>query len=225
VKSAAHGYFYGGFYQFATTNGMFANVTVGRPELSKDDSHTLAELAAESADSKNIVEVGWTVDRSRPPNDDFPRLFVFRWVDGKPGCYNGCGWVQESASIRPGMVLTTGSKPKFDIEHTGSRWVIRYDGETVGHFPDSLWGGKFTQAGLVQWFGEVSVTNGNTKPCTDMGNGLAPNSRQAAAATGMGLHGGPALSLTKSVTDGTLYNARTITSNSMRFGGPGSGPC
>ena len=55
--------------------------------------HSLIELAVESLDSSQIVEVGWTVDKELN-GDDLPHLFVFHWVDGAPTCYNGCGFVQ-----------------------------------------------------------------------------------------------------------------------------------
>jgi hypothetical protein len=70
---------------------MFANVTVARPELAKVDSHSLAELAAESADARNIVEVGWTVDRSLFKDVTHPNLYNARIITSTTMRFGGPG--------------------------------------------------------------------------------------------------------------------------------------
>jgi hypothetical protein len=82
-------FLYGGAFQFAAADGANMFMTVSRPALAAGDFHSLGEMAAESADGRNIVEVGWTVDRGLF-GDSEPHLFVFHWVNGAPTCYNGC---------------------------------------------------------------------------------------------------------------------------------------
>jgi hypothetical protein len=50
--------------QAAETDGFYANLTIAKPKLEKGDYHTLAELSLQSADTTQIVEVGWNVDRA-----------------------------------------------------------------------------------------------------------------------------------------------------------------
>jgi len=218
ITTAATTYFYSGSFQFAAADGMFANMTVAQPFLSGADSHTLAELAAQSADGRQIVEVGWTVDRAL--NGDLnPRLFVFHWVDGVPTCYNGCGFIQFSSAIRPGAWLGNGVH-SFTIQHFQGNWWIRLNSEWIGFFPDSLWGSRYTRTGLHQWFGEVAAFSG--APCTDMGNGLFSSSASAASISGMSNINGPAVSKSTNVTNANFYSGLSTGLTSMRFGGPGA---
>ena len=91
-------YHYSSGLQYAETDGTYANLVIGKPDLAEEDYHTLAEIAVQSADGKQIVEVGWTVDRGVNGDDD-PHLFVYHWVDGKETCYNGCGFKQYSKTV------------------------------------------------------------------------------------------------------------------------------
>lgn len=211
-------YFYATSHQFAVADGMFANMTVAQTFLSTADSHTLAELAAESADGRQIVEVGWTVDRSLN-GDTNPRLFVFHWIDGVATCYNGCGFVQFSPTIRPGAWLGNGTH-SFTIQHHQGNWWIRLNSEWIGYYPDSRWGGRYTRTGLHQWFGEVAANSG--APCTDMGNGQFASSASATSISGMSNINGPAVSKSTSATTPAFYSASSTGSASMRYGGPGA---
>lgn len=83
ITPNATSFLYGDAAQFAATDGLFATATIAQPALATGDSHSLAELAAQSADGRQIVEVGWTVDRG-VNGDSLPHLFVFHWVDGVP---------------------------------------------------------------------------------------------------------------------------------------------
>jgi hypothetical protein len=221
VRATAEQVFWAGARQSqdGESDGLFGYMTVGRPILDPADFHSLGELAAQSSNLRNIVEVGWTVDRGLF-GDDFPHLFVFHWVNGSPTCYNGCGWRQWSSNVRPGQVLTTGSRPRFDIFQWQGNWWIGVDSEWIGYFPGSLWSGEYTQAFLAQWFGEVFAAG--PMPCSDMGNGLGPNSRYATAVTGLGLNNGPDLTLVKVAFNPELYNSRILSATSVRFGGPGA---
>lgn len=216
-------YLYGGAYQFAVADGSNMFMTVSRPALAAADSHSLGEMAASSADSKNYVEVGWTVDRGLF-GDLEPHLFVYHWVNGLPTCYNGCGFVPfaNAASVRAGMTLRPSSAtPQFTIQHFQGNWWVGFNGVFFGYFPDSLWGGAFTKVGLAQWFGEVAADSAT--PCTDMGNGLFASSPSSSTAAAIGFIGGPAANIgLTTTTNPSLYSATLTSSNTVHFGGPGA---
>ncbi|GAA0523663.1 hypothetical protein GCM10010172_00030 [Paractinoplanes ferrugineus] len=169
-------YTYARGWEEATTSGLYATVMVSKPYLADGDFHSLAELSVQTKDRKtlNAVEVGWTVDRVTNGDDD-PHLFVYRWVNGKPSCYNNCGFVQYSKSVKPGDTLAPGTPRKFGIQHTNGGWWVAFESEWLGFYPDSIWeneGIKFVQTEAVQTFGEVAATSDTPKTC--MGNGNNP---------------------------------------------------
>lgn len=211
-------FFYASASQKVVSDGTYATMTIAKPKLEDEDFHSLAEVTAQSADGRQIVEVGWTVDR-QVNGDDNPHLFVYHWVDRKESCYNGCGFVQYSSTVKPGAVLPTGVAKRFAIQHFGGAWWVMYDTEWVGYFPDSLWGGGFTRTGLAQWFGEVAAAS--TAPCTDMGNGKAASNKNAAAITDVGFLNGPLPGIAAGATS-TYYGVAAATANSYRFGGKGA---
>jgi hypothetical protein len=175
-------------------DGASAVMTIGKPALDRRDRHSLAEVAVQSVgedgkpDGKNVIEVGWTVDRQiNEKNPDEPHLFVYRWLNGDPtdghgkNCYNNtdCGFVPVgSAAIGAGGTLTAGQTKKFGIQHFGNSWWIWYDKGWIGRYPDSVWGGTFTEAAQVYWFGEVAA--GGVTPCSEMGTGRSATSSGAA---------------------------------------------
>lgn len=142
------------------------------PFLAASDAHTLAEVAVETTDGKQIVEVGWTVDRGLN-GDSNPHLFVFHWVNGMQSCYNGCGYQQYSDSFGPGMTVTSdGAAPSYLIEFYQGNWWIWYGTQWIGYFPESLWtdgGVLFGAFGQAQFFGEVNLGRASN---TQMGNGV-----------------------------------------------------
>lgn len=220
--AAATQFLYAQAAQTAPSGGAFAWFDVAKPTLYASDAHTLAELAVSSADGKQIVEVGWTVDRA-VNGDAEPHLFVYHWVDGQPTCYNGCGWVPRAGGGGPaGKKLTPGDVQYLTIRHAPGGWWISADGVGwLGHFPDSLWGGRFTQAGIQQWFGEVAANSGT--PCTDMGNGLFSSSTSATRIYNIGLWDSSATpSIATGHTHPNYYTATRANARSMRFGGPGA---
>jgi hypothetical protein len=160
-------------YHNVTSDGIYANLYVGKPYLDKQDWHTLAEIAVSSADGQQTIEAGWNIDRALYGNDD-PHLFVFNWVDGVGQGYNSfSNYVPATtASIKPAATLAYGTTHKFNIQHKydadGGKWWIALDDEWIGEFPDSIWDNEFTQTGRVQFFGEVA---GSTPyPCSQMGS-------------------------------------------------------
>lgn len=212
-----------GAYQYVTSDGAYMSTPVQSPVVPTADYHSLAELAVESADGQQIIEIGWRVYR---PQDQTPRLFVYHWINGQTTCYNKdcAGYVQStSTTITPGMALTPSSTPtQFAIEYFQGNWWYGYNGTWFGYLPGSLWGGSFTKAGLVQMFGEVSTTV--TRPCTNMGNGVLGTSTSAASVTGIGYYNATATSALTRFTpdDSTLYDSQVSSTNSFRYGGPGA---
>jgi len=211
-----------GAYQYVTSDGAYMSTPVQSPVVASADYHSLAELAVESSDGQQIIEIGWRVYR---PQDQTPRLFIFHWVNGQATCYNsGCGFVQStSTTITPGMALTASSTPvQFAIEYYQGNWWYGYNGTWFGYLPGSLWSGTFITTGLVQIFGEVSTTV--ARPCTDMGDGYLGTSASAAAVTGVGYYNTTtAASLTRfTPDDATLYDSQVTSTNSFRYGGPGA---
>jgi hypothetical protein len=215
-------YYYNVGAQQAATDGVYANITVARPKLATADYHTLAELAAQSADGKQIVEVGWSVDRV-VNGDDNPHLFVFHWINGVSTCYNGCGWEQVSRTVKPGDTLSYGGAKKFGIQYYGGAWWIAFDSEFVGYFPEKLWTeqgvASFSRTGLVQAFGEVASTV--ERPCSQMGNGLPGTDSGAALMGSVTFLNGPPYALNiRSTTD--FYTVNPLSVRTFRYGGPGA---
>jgi hypothetical protein len=218
--AATANYFYNVGSQAAETDGFYDNVTIAKPTLGTADYHTLAELASQSADGKQIVEVGWTVDRALNGDDD-PHLFVYHWVNRVTSCYNGCGWVQVSKSVKPGDTLAVGAK-KFGLQYSGGAWWVSFDSEFIGYFPASLWTAvdiAFSRAGLIQVFGEVASTT--TKPCSQMGNGVLGTDKTAAAMGSATYVNGPSVALNVSTT-ADFYAVNRLSDRTFQYGGPGA---
>lgn len=211
-------YFYATAYQFGQSDGAWGGFPIPKPALSSSDYHSLGELAVMSADSKQIIEVGYTVDRASPE----PHLFIYHWVDGVGTCYNyGCGFRQVESTIIPGEVLAVNSTHQFMIQHFQGNWWLGDFYNWFGYLPDSLWNGTFTKAGQVQWFGEVAAAS--AQPCTDMGNGLfADPHTQSSAVTGIGYWNGPSTHLDTVQTNTSYYTALVYEGNNVRYGGPGA---
>jgi Neprosin len=220
VTGSAVSYLYVYGHQYATASGASVALRQARPAVSASDDHSLAELAVQSADGNQIVEVGWTVSPGLN-GDTQPHLFVFHWVDRTPTCYNGCGFVQVSSTITPGDPVAAGSTGIYRITFARNKWWVYYNKAKIGYFPASLWSGRYKQAGLIQAFGEVSA--GSTSPCTDMGNGKFGSAPESATISKFALTGSAASpSLGVSWTNASLYDAGNITTTSFRFGGPGA---
>lgn len=211
-----------GAYQYVTSDGAYLSTPVQSPVVATADYHSLWELAVESADGRQIIEVGWRVYR---PQDQLPRLFIYHWIDGQPTCYNsGCGYVQStSTTIKPGMALTPSSTPvQFAIQYFQGNWWLGYNGTWFGYYPGSRWSGTFTKAGLVQMFGEIASTRAT--PCSNMGNGIFGTSASATPVTGVGYYyATTAPGLSRFIPDdATLYDSQVTSANSFRYGGPGA---
>ena len=226
VIAAGSPYLYVAYIQSAGTHtaGAGAALLQSDPALGASDYHTLGEIAVESSDGQQIVEIGWTVDLA-VNGDRQPHLFSFHWVDGGATCYNGCGWVQMSSTHSPGMRLTTGETHDYSIRLINGDWWLYFDNDAMGYYPGSLWTGRFSAMGFTQWFGEVSAMT--TSPCTEMGNGKLGADTSSASFTTLRLYDpGPvavtANAGTGTVTNAALYNIGRTTPTSFGFGGPGA---
>jgi uncharacterized protein (TIGR03382 family) len=229
VTSADGGvsYHYAGVYQFVPASGALgASVQWGQyqPTVLSADSHSLAEISVETSDSKQIAEVGWTVDPEYA-GDTLPHLFVFHWVDGKPTCYDGCGWEQVSQTRYPGMIVTLTRDPQQVVfQYMNSAWWVWYQSEWIGFFPVDLWEADFASAGLIQWFAEVA---GTQQPSSEMGDGVLAAMPNAAFMTNLQVESASgesemALLSPSTVTDPGVYEL-SITEAGFSFGGPGYG--
>ncbi|WP_239163114.1 neprosin family prolyl endopeptidase [Paractinoplanes rishiriensis] len=214
-------YLYNVARQEAETDGFYTNVSIAKPYLDKADYHTLAELAVQSADGKQIVEIGWNVDRL-VNGDDEPHLFVYHWVDRKTSCYNGCGFQQYSSTIKPGDRLPSDVIKKFGIQYFKDAWWVAYDSEWIGYFPEKLWNNQgitFNRSGLLQVFGEVAATS--DAPCTDMGNGQWSKETTAAHLASITYLNGPPVAMNVYSTS-SHYTVNPLSARTLRFGGPGN---
>ena len=214
-------YFYNSAYQFYSSTGTSANITQPSPYLAPPDFHTLAEITAESSDGRQVVELGWTVDRNINGGSTAPHLFTFHWIDGNPTCYNGCGYVQVSSTRYPGMPVNITTTPQeYTINYFSGNWWIGYQNEWIGYFPGTLWGGGYTNGDLFQWFGEVSAMS-NT-PCTYMGDGLFGTNSGASGFSNINFLNGINASLTSIVeTNPNYYKFGNISGSDFKYGGPG----
>jgi len=121
-------YFYAVGRQSAAPDGVAALLKVSQPAVSTQDWHSLAEIAVQSADAHQVVEVGWIVNSG----DNSTHLFVYHWVNGAPTCYNACGFVPYAgASIAPGAALAVDVSKQFGIQHYNGAWWIAYDSEWI----------------------------------------------------------------------------------------------
>lgn len=214
-------YYVGARQDGLSATGAYASFTQAQPIVDASDYHSLTELAVQSTDGKQVIEVGWTVDKG-VNGDSVPHLFVFHWVNGTPKCYNACGFVSLNGSVKAGSALPVGAIGRFAIIHSGSRWNILYNSVQVGYFPDTLWNGGFTKTGTVQVFGEVAAS-ATAQPKTQMGNGVLGSLANSAAISNYGLFGStisPSLSH-YIFGDANIYNYGQATSLGLRYGGPG----
>lgn len=141
------------------------------------DNHTLTEMAVQSSDTLQTIEVGAIQSPSVNGGSYGPRPFVFFWVNGVAQCYNGCGFVSTSTTIVPGVTTLTAGQlvSSVGIWHDDAQavWWIWWGSEWIGYYPDALFPVSFTRVGFYQLFGEIASTE--QRPCSDMGHGYPPS--------------------------------------------------
>jgi hypothetical protein len=229
------------------TEGVFATVRIGKPALGAPGAgyHTLAEIAAvrPSVNGRQMVEIGWNVDRAVNGSSVEPHLFVFHWVNETAACYNGCGFVDygpntvnAGANLGTGGLAHTGTAKHMSILYSGGNWWVSYNNTWVGYFPGSLWSGAtpaatFTSMQRVQLFGEAVVEDGNE--CgTQMGTGThahtggVPNTAAAYFSSGGYTETSgpaPAMDVFTYVTSPTHsgFSTHKVSGRTFYYGGPG----
>jgi len=214
-------------HQWTDTTGVSVLMKIDSPIVNpaQTGEHSLQEIALQNTARTSTVEIGWTVDPELN-GDTRPHLFVYHWVDGQESCYNGCGFVQVSHDIKPGMALHPHEAAHFAIRDIGGDWWLFFRDEPVGYFPGALWNGTYKTAQLVSVFGEVAENTADTPSCTQMGDGRLGSSPAASWIRDYRLAGtSDAPNLAVSATSPARYDAGAVTPTSFRLGGPGTGRC
>jgi hypothetical protein len=139
---------------------------VERPSAAGALGHSLSEISLQGgAGNGNIVELGWIADTVAYP-DGQPHLFVFHWLNWSPTCYNACNWQQYSSTYFPGMSIgaLVGRSVYIGYVYYEGNWWAWFDNQWLGSFPGSEWGGAYSKASLIQWFGEVGIGSAFATP-------------------------------------------------------------
>ena len=210
--------------QYTNTTGASVTMEQAAPGGVAADGHSLQELSLQTSGgtgSGDTIEIGWTVDPGT--NGDYqPHLFVYHWINGQSTCYNGCGFVQVSSTVRAGMALTPGTSGAFALRYYEGNWWAYYNDVAFGYFPGSEWGGSFTSAQIVSAFGEVAADQAPS--CTQMGDGVFGSQGAAASSISdyqlIGSADQPQFTVT--ATDPGSYDYGSVTGTSFTLGGPGA---
>ena len=213
--------------QFTDATGVSVLMKVESPVVNtaSTEEHSLQEIALQNTARTSTVEIGWTVD-PQLNGDSRPHLFVYHWVDGQESCYNGCGFVQVSPAIRPGMPLPSHMAANFAIRNISGDWWVFFQNLPVGYFPGSLWSGGYKTAQVVSVFGEVAEDVSDSPSCTQMGNGRFGSDGGSSWIRDYRVFGStdePRLTVT--ATSPSQYGFGAVTPTSFRLGGPGTGTC
>lgn len=216
------------------STGMTGNLRIQKPFLAAADFHSLAEIAVQSANSQQIVEVGFTVDRNINGGSSDPHIFVGSWVNNVFRGYNTSNpdWVDyaPNTATYPGVNINSavGVSKQFNIQISGGNWWIGYDLQWLGYFKGSAWSGvtpAFDGGYLHQAFGEVAAAS--AAPCTDMGSGVLGN-----ATSGIPARLGSLNLLTTPTAENfvasvqpssasSVYAVNQLSATTIAYGGPG----
>jgi hypothetical protein len=105
--------------------------------------------------------------------------------------------------IKPTLGFKSMKTAYATLKYQGN-WWIGYGSEWMGYFPGSLWDGKYTQSGSLEWFGEVAAPSVNLMHYVNTSGGYVD------ASIGRG-----------NVTDPSIYDLGSVASSSFHYGGPG----
>lgn len=237
VRAVPLGYWYAGVYDYTPAGsepiGMRSQLDINNPALDTAGAiHSIAQIAAQSADGQQIVEIGW-----RKTLTAGTHLFVASWENGVFQGYGGNGAggsgngfidYAPNTTTYPGVALANAAPgPVFQIEYQAGCvcWFLGYDGQWVGSYAASNFPVTFNEIGLAQWFGEVSAYLDD--PCTNMGSSLLPPNAGSAKIENTAFYSGGSWTATApsllSNPDPAAYNATAISGSTddFRFGGPG----
>lgn len=144
-----------------------ANLTIWKPTVTAGDFHSVSQIAVQSQNSNQIVEVGWNVDNALY-GDNEPHVFVHYWKDGFDCGYNGvatpanCGsiaapWVDNAAvSMDAGDELTESISGGTV---TTLKVGIDYSTTDCGGAPNGWWVRAWYSTGTAQYIGCYKDTN------------------------------------------------------------------
>jgi hypothetical protein len=219
-------YGYAGASQTARSEGASVSFPVDDPNLAWNSlgGHTLIEMAVFNRTATGIdndtAEVGWLVQGLKPGQRPAAHLFVYHFVQTRGTCYDGCGFVSTSKTVKPGMALRPGHYT-WTIRNIGGRWTFYLNGAEFGYIPDSAYHGTFGHASIVNVYGEMAEAG--TRPnCSQMGDTLYGAQSGAATIGGYRLFGASAAPDLRPYypTDPAAWNS-TSTPGTFRVGGPG----
>jgi len=219
-------YDYAGASQTATSEGASVSFPVDDPNLAWNSlgGHSLVEMAVFNRTATGIdndtAEIGWLVQGLKPGQRPTAHLFIYHFVQTQGTCYDGCGFVSTSKTVKPGMVLKPGHYT-WKIRNIGGKWTFYLNGAEFGYIPDSAYHGTFGHAQIVNVYGEMAEAG--TKPnCSQMGNTLFGTQTDAATIGHFRLLGATASPDLQpySPTDPAAWSS-TGTANTFRVGGPG----
>jgi hypothetical protein len=216
--------------------GASANFGIFAPPLASKSYHSLAEIALQSADEKQIVEVGWIVDNTGVNGTDFtnPHIFAYSWRNDVGQGYNGgSGWTnysQRTTTIGASLASYVNTTERtFAIQYvapvapatTGRWWLGFNDGIAgspgwMGSFAESSWTtgtspvASFNHGDFNQFFGET--VQSVDAPCTVMGNGIS-----GSAASGGALPAaGPARIVSASYDNGPVVDLQIGSTSALQ---------
>lgn len=221
---------YGGCYFWAYTDlndtsqkmtGASVTISIAQPKIDAKDgasAHSLGELY-DSNNAGDAVEIGWIVSKGLY-GDFLTHLFVYHWVNGADSCYDVCGFVSTSSTIKPGMVLKPGTTATIGSQFLIKRWWLTYNGVRIGYFPGTIWGNLFTNPSWAEAYGEVYSTL--QAPQTQMGNGIIGGTNGATTLSNFTLLNSTAQTSSYDSTAPTAYDIVPLKGvNEYSFGGPG----
>lgn len=217
--------------------GLSVDITTGKPFTQSGANHSLGEVAVQSADQQDIVEIGWIVNTARRA-DGNPTLFAYHWIDGVPQGYE-TGFVDYA----PNPVNLVAGLPKpvnknFTVSSTSTHFWVGYDGSWVAYLDKTRFGADefglaSDQVALGQAFFEVYADGaGEEHPCDDMGTGWDSdpfvsgtasvfNFAWIGSVTAVNVTGGIATNPGGITGDSNAYHFATTSANSGRGSGPG----
>ena len=156
----------------ATSKGITALFNQPRPKVAPGEE-SVAMLAIGTVNTQQAILYGWMVSKS-VFHDTLPHFVTNAVVNGTPRCLNACGFVR--VTKKP-PTITPGKLGKFTIKLSKARWLVVYNGTTIGYYPTSLWpGNQLARNALGEAFGSVWSPSA-TKPRSDMGNGKLGTTR------------------------------------------------
>lgn len=218
-------------------DGATSRMQVRSPALCTDTYHSLSEVAVESADGQQIVEIGWTVDKV-VNGDTKPRLFTYYWINGVGQGYNtATDFSAEPKNQGMDMTPYLNSQVWFKALHSGTDWFLGIDvGDGTGthwvaYLEDFRWtnlgAAAFQKTPYVQVFGEIAErTDTGSSAKQDMGNGVLASSTAGTTNGSFNTYAGGTGGLTaytgsyQDTANGYGYTA--LSTFSYNYGGGGS---